>query len=218
MSRNLTSTMQSGLASRVVRPVLIGRLDIAGDAVTAWTGPGLFAPSGTGDSALDGQTFSPAAAFVSLSAVTEDQSTGGPVTVTATAHSDAEPLLRQIVTDKRAWRGRPAYLWLGLLDDTEAVVLANPVRIKTGVMTSMLVRRDAESATIDVVIDVDLGNSRSAPFRWIDHPRFYPTDTFSTFAIRLANRPGGFESASPGALGPGSPDFDPTTIPFFERP
>ena len=83
MSRDLTSTMQSGLASRVVRPVLIGRLDILGDAVNAWTGPGLFAPSGTGDSALDGQTFSPAAAFVSLSAVTEDQSTGGPVTVTA---------------------------------------------------------------------------------------------------------------------------------------
>ena len=218
MSRSLTSAMQPGLIARAVRPVLIARLDIDADAVLAWTGPGLFAPSGTGDSALDGQTFSPAAAFVSISAVTEDQSVGGPVTLTATAHIDSEPLLRQIVRDKRAWRGRPAYVWLGLLNEDEDTVLANPVRIKTGVMTSMVVQRNSSSATIDVVIDADLGNSRSAPLRWIDHPRYYATDTFSTYVIKLANRPGGFESTSPGAIGPGSANFDPTTIPFFERP
>lgn len=219
MSRDITTALRDGLESRAVRPVLIGRLDILNDPVLAWTGPGIFAPSGTGDSALDGQTFSPSAAFVSISAVSEDQSTGGPVTLTATAHRDDEPLLRQVVRDKRAWRGRAAYLWLGLLTENEDAVIAHPVRIKTGVMSTMLVRREAETVGIDVVIDVDLGNSRSAPFRWVDHQRVHPGDTFASFVTRLANKPQGFRSVSPQFnQSPGSGTFDPTTIDNFERP
>ena len=202
MSRDLTPTMETALAAREVRPVIIGRLDIEGDPVFAWTGPGIFAPTGTGDAALDGQTFDPTSPFVQMSSVSEDQGIGGPVTLTATAHLDDEPLLRQVITDRRAWRGKPAYLWLGLLDEQEAVVLSNPVRIKTGVITSMIVAREADSAVIDVVIDSDLGNSQSAPFRYIDHQRYFPDDIFSTFLINQVNRPGGPFRGGGGATGP----------------
>lgn len=219
MPRDITTAMQEGLEARAVRPVLIGRLDILGDPVFAWTGPGLFAPSGTGDSALDGQTFSPSAAFVNISAISEDQSTGGPVTVTATAHKDDEPLLRQVVRDKKTWRGRPAYLWLGLLNADEDTVLANPVRIKTGVMASMVFQRNTDSAVVDVVIDVDLSNAGSASFRLIDHARIHPSDTFSSYIIKLSNQPQGFQSPSiQFNQSPGGANFDPQTVDFFDRP
>ena len=196
MSRNISSDMQAGLEARAVRPVLITRLDIVGDPIYAWTGPGLFAPVGTGDPALDGIAFSPSDALVGISAISEDQSMGGPITLTATAHSEDEPLLRQVVRDRRKWLGQAAYLWMGLLDDDDATVIASPVRIKTGVMTNMTVTRSETAATIDVIVDADLGNSKSAAFRWIDHPSIYAADTFSTFVIRLANKPRGFDKDS----------------------
>lgn len=201
MGRNITSAMQAGLEARAVRPVLITRLDIVGDPIHAWTGPGLFAPVGTGDPALDGILFSPSDALAGVSEVTEDQSMGGPITLTATAHSEDEPLLRQVVRDRRQWRGQPAYLWMGLLDEDEATVLASPVRIKTGVITNMAITRSDSAASVSVIVDTDLGNARSAPFRWIDHPNIYDADTFSTFVIRLANRPRGFDKESTRVAG-----------------
>ena len=193
MSRDLTNETQDALQEPSVRPVLIGRLDILSDPVYAWTGPGLFVPTGSGDSALDGNSYDPAEAFLDLSAINEDQDIGGPVTITAKAHLSNEPLLRQLVRDRREWRARPAYLWLGLLDENEQAVIPYPTRIKTGVMTSMLINRDAENASVDITIDSDLGNSRSAAFRWLDHSRFHPGDNWSSYILRLANRPTGFE-------------------------
>jgi hypothetical protein len=207
MSRELTPTMETALAERSVRPVLIGRLDIVGDPVFAWTGPGIFAPTGSGDAALDGIIFDPADSFVNISAVTEDQGIGGPVTITATANAEDEPLLRQVVRDRRQWRGQPAYLWLGLLNADESAVLNHPTRIKTGVITNMIVNREADSVGIDVVIDADLGNSQSAPFRITDHRRFYPDDDFTRFMINLGNRPRPPERGSSGG-GAGGPVFN----------
>lgn len=193
MSRDLTTETAQALQEPSVRPVLIGRLDILSDPVYAWTGPGLFVPTGSGDTALDGNSYDPAEAFLDLSVINEDQDIGGPVTITATAHLSDEPLLRQLVRDRREWRARPAYLWLGLLDENEQAVIPYPTRIKTGVMTNMAINRDTKNASVDVTIDSDLGNARSAAFRWLDHSRFHPNDNWSSYILRLANRPTGFE-------------------------
>ena len=201
MARDLTAGMQSALVAGTVRPTLIGRLDIVSDPVVAWTGPGIFAPTGTDDAALNGQTFLPVAPFIKMSNILEDQSIGGPVTLTLAGHDLDEILLRQVVRDKRAWRGKPAYLWLGLLNSNEYSVIADPVRIKTGVIINMIVTRTKDEHTIAVAIDRDLGNARSAPFRWVDHTRLFPSDTFSTFVRKLANKPSGLTSSD--VSGPG---------------
>jgi len=193
LARDLTPTASQALQENVVRPVLIGRLDFLGDPVYSWTGPGLFVPSGSGDSALDGNSYDPAEAFIDISAITENQGIGGPVTITAKAHLRDEPLLRQLVRDRRAWRGRPAYLWLGLLNSDENAVLNYPTRIKTGVMTNMLITRDAETASVQITVDTDLGNARSAEFRWLDHARYRPSDSWSAYLLKLANKPLGLE-------------------------
>lgn len=192
--RDLTSAMSTALAERVVRPVLLGRLDILTDPVIAWTGPGVFAPSGTGDAPLDGQIFVSVAPFIQMTNIVEDQGIGGPVTLSITGQDLDEDLLRQIVRDKRQWRGRSAWLWLALLDVDEATVIADPVRIKTGIMTQIQVASSAKDAVVNVTIDRDIGNARSSAFRWVDHPRLFPADTFGTFVSKLANKPEGFES------------------------
>lgn len=193
--RDVTAGAVTALTAGTVRPVLIGRLDIATDPVVAWTGPGTFLPTGSGDAALDGQTFLPMAPFVELSSITENQGIGGPATLTVAGHDLDEDLLLQVVNDKRTWRGRKAWLWLGLLNVDEATVVVDPFRIKTGVMVDMRVVREPDNNTIQVSIDKDLGNARAAPLRWIDHVRFFTADTFSTFVIALANKPQGFNAS-----------------------
>lgn len=191
--RDIHASTDTALQANVVIPVLIGRLDIAVDPIIAWSGPGTFAPVATGDTAMDGQTFSPLAPFITLTNIAEDQGIGGPVTLTLAGHDLDEDALRQVVRDKRAWRGKKAYLWEGLLDTSdEKTVIANPVRIKTGVMVQITTNRDKESASVSVTIDMDIGNAKSAPYRWIDHTRFWSADEWSTFIIKLANKPVGF--------------------------
>jgi hypothetical protein len=72
-------------------------------------------------------------------------------------------------------------------------VIADPVRIKTGVMTRVVVNRSHSQVTVEFTIDTDLGNARSSEFMWTDHQRVYSDDTFSAFVHDLANKPQGFE-------------------------
>lgn len=189
--RDITAGAQSALQDRVVRPVLIVRLDILNDPFRAWTGPGTFAPTGSSDSALNDQTFQSVDVPTEVSDITEDQGTGEPLRLSASAHSAAAPLLRQIVRDKRMWRGRKAWAWLGLLEENQLSVVDDPIRIKTGFMTSMLLTRNDETVDIQVTIDLDMSNANAPPFRILDHSRTYPSDTFSAFMIKLANKPEG---------------------------
>lgn len=207
MARDLTAGMVTALRSNVIRPVLLVHLDIASDPLTAWTGPGIFAPTGTPDAALNGLTFINAAPISEISEITEDQGIGGPVTITAAGHDIDESLLRQVVRDARQWRGRKAYLWLGLMNTDEATAIVSPTRIKTGVMSAMRVGREGDTANVTVTIDRDLGRARGAPFRWIDHAQLFPADTWSTFVIELANKPEGLTDYILNRPGNGDDDW-----------
>ena len=189
--RDITAGMKTALEAGVVRTVLLGRFDILTDPLVAWTGPGTFAPTATGDAALDGQVFLGMAPYIELSDIVEDQGIGGSTTIVVSGHDLDEELLRQVVRDKRIWRGRGAWLWLGLLNADEATVVANPVRMKTGVITQMSIIRDKDETTVAVTIDRDLGRAQGALYRWLDHTRIYSADDWSTFIIQLANQPEG---------------------------
>ena len=214
--RDLTAGMVSGFTAGVIRPVLIGRFDIVSDPLTAWTGPGTLAPSGTGDAQLNGQVFVNVAPFIELSDVQEDQGIGGPVQITVSGHDLDEDLLRQVVRDQRVWRGQPAYLWIGLLNADEATVISDPVRNKTGVMTNMMVNRQRETAEVVVTIDADLGKARDAPWRWTDHALIYPADTWSTYIMALYNQPEGITDSPIKGAGPNDPLPGGRTLPGRE--
>lgn len=189
--RDITAGMKTALEAGTVRTVLLGRFDIVTDPLVAWTGPGTFAPTGTGDPALDGQVFLGMAPYIEITDIVEDQGIAGPTTIIVSGHDLDEELLRQVVKDKRQWRGQGAWLWLGLLNVDEFTVVSNPVRMKTGVITQMTIIRDKEQASVAVTIDRDLGRAQGALYRWLDHTRIYSADTWSTFIIQLSNQPEG---------------------------
>lgn len=193
--REMHANQAAAYQQKTVRPVLIGRFDILSDPVIAWTGPGTFMPVGTGDAAMDGQVFEPLAPIVDISPIDEDMGIGGPVVVTLTGHDLDQDILRQVIRDKRQWRGRKAWIWEGLIDVDEHSVIQNPVRLKTGFMTQIRTRRDKDTAEVMVTVDRDLGNARSAPYRWVDHAQRYSGDTFSNYIVKLANKPRGLESS-----------------------
>jgi hypothetical protein len=196
MSRDLTTAMQTAIQQPVIRPVLIAYLDIDSDPITMWTGAGTFMPTTSGDAILNGKTYYPSESFIDVTDIVEDQGIGGPVTITLKANDIDEDALRQVCRDRAAWRGRDAYLWLGLLDTDLKSVYADPVRIKTGIMTSMTVNRSYNEVFIQLVVDVDIQNARTAPFRLLDHQRVHAGDTFSSFMVELSNKPSGLERST----------------------
>lgn len=195
MSRDLHASTAAALPSGPYRPVLIGRFNIVDDPVYAWTGTGLYMPTGTSDTALNGNTYDPAEGFIELTPIKEDLGMGGPVVLTMAGHDLDEDLLRQVVRDKRAWRLKPAYLWAALLDSSFNAVVGEPFRMKTGVMTRMEVSRNADEAVVRVTIDGDRGRAKSGPYLIRDHPRVWPGDTYANYLGKLANKPGGLEGS-----------------------
>src|SRR5688572_29455705 len=188
------------LVADVVRPVLVGFLDFKDDPVRGWTGPGTFAPIGTGDADLDGETFASAGGAVHITAFSHDQGLGGPVTVTfAAGEMNDEEVFLQIVADRRAYLGRVARFWLFFLSADEASVLPEFEAMFTGVMVHAETNRQpGQPATITITCDQDTQKAYTAPVRWIDHQVFYPSDTASTFINDLARgQIAGGESAAP---------------------
>lgn len=195
--RDLHANTQTALQANHVIPVLIGRFDILDDPVTAWTGPGLFAPTGTGDAAMDGQTFQPILPVFEISDIQESQSLSGPMTITLSGHDLDATLLRQVIRDRRQWRGRKVWLWSGLLVTTdEKTVVTNPYRIRTGVMAMMESTINSGGAGVVVTIDDDLGGAKGAPMYWLSHSRYFPADKWSEYLIKLANKPRGLDANS----------------------
>lgn len=205
------------MALTVLQPIYIIRLDIATDPVQVWTGPGIFAPTGTGDTALDGYTFDSAPAVLSLSDAIESSENGSPLTLTAPASELDEVILRQVVRDKRQYQGRKAWIWLGFLDtDDDTSVLSSPPirRIKFGHMLSISITEDAENGgSASLIVDVDQGRARGRNMRVQDHNRIWDgEDTFGNYVQPLANRPQGItgsaDRTNAGIVGGNSGSWD----------
>ena len=193
MSRDMTVEMREAIEAPVIRPVLLAYLDIQGDPITMWTGPGPLAIAGSPDAALNGKTFLPETVFADMSEISENEGIGGPITVVLQGSHLDDPTLRQLVRDKRAWRGHKAFVWLGMLNEDLNAVYEWPVRIKTGYMVDVKIRRGIGEVSVQMTIDENYQNASAAPFLWTDHARIHPTDTFSSFVVQLANKPGGIE-------------------------
>lgn len=179
--------LEDVLTAHVVRPVVAGWLDFETDPVRGWTGPGIFAPTGTGDTDLDGETFLAVGGAVEMTEIVEDRGIGGPITVSfAAGDMEDEEVFAQIVADRRAFMARRAKFWRFFLSEDEATVLPDFTVLFDGVMVSAnTTRQTGQPAIISVTCDQDTQKAVGAPTRLIDHQVFYPTDTFSEFIIDL---------------------------------
>lgn len=204
--------LEDVLIAKTVRPVVVGWLDFKDDPLRGWSGPGVFAPTGTGDTDLDGETFVAAEGAVEVSDFVENQELGGPITVTLMAgEMEDEEGVQQLVADRRAFVGRRAKFWRFFLSADESSVGSEFYVLFNGVMVgAKTVREPGKPAVITITCDQDLQGARRPPARWADHQVFYPADTASTFMSELAR--GGLASALRTRTGritsPGSVNID----------
>lgn len=209
-------TLAARVAGPVVRPVLVGWFDFLGDPVYGWTGPGLFAPAGTGDPVLDNNIFSSAEGAVEISDIGESAGGARPVQLSFSAHDNDADVIRQIVKDRRIWQLRKAKIWLFFLMDDEITVHSEFVQIFSGVISqASTARQPGQPATITLDVDADLRAANNAPSRLQDHARDNPADRFSSFLLSIANGPlatagsrrgGGGGEGNPGGGGGGAFD------------
>lgn len=184
-------SLDTVLQAAVVKPVIVGYLDIKDSPLRGWSGAGAFAPTETGDDDLDGNTFVEAEGAVDISDFAQDMGIGKPVTVTFSAGEfDDEDVVQQLIADRRLILGRKAKFWRFLMLDDESGVHPDFDVIFSGVMTgASSTRQSGQAAQITITCDQDLQNAQIAPLRWIDHQFFFPGDTASTFINDLSRGP-----------------------------
>lgn len=187
MARSLTSEMQSEVVKSLIRPAWIVRLDIDTDPVYAWTGRGPFSPTGTGDAALDGNTFLGLGNIGSVSSIKDTNKGSDAVTLTLAGVDPESEALQQIVTDHRLWQYRQGWIWVGLIDEEHEVVI-NPTRVKTGRIDQLKIDGDGEEGNVTVSLESHQTYvSEPLNSRYSEQADIDPNDTSQKAIHRLAN-------------------------------
>ena len=195
---SMTAAMSAASSADVIHPVLIVRMDIEDDPVTVWTGHGLFAPTGTGDAALDSQVFSAVAGIGEISDFVSKEGMADPVTATLFGVDIDDPLLRQIIRDGRKWRGKPCWIWMGFYDlsDPDRPIVAYPRRMKYGVLTKIEVQRGKDIGAVIATIDEDEDAAYTEIHRYDSQRDFFSADEAADYMHLLANSPKGIHGSN----------------------
>lgn len=208
MSRDdLTAGMQTEVQKEIIRPVWIVRLDIVGDPVLAWTGRGPFSPVGTGDGALDGNTFVGLGNLGKISEIKDEEKGSSAVTLTLPGVDLNLEALRQVVLNSNTWQFRQAWIWFGLLNETLGVI-NNPTRLKTGRIDQMLVNSSGDEGSVSVVLE-SFQSYAAQPLmsRYVEQKEIDATDKSQDFVHDLANKQPGVGKRTT-YYGGGTPTLD----------
>lgn len=178
-------TLSDRVEAPTVRPVYVGLLDFKDEPVFGWTGPGLFAPTNTGDPDLDGNIFTSAEGAVDIGDFASDTGNGSGLTITFSAHDNDADVMRQVVRDRRSWKFRRAKIWRFFLDETQGAIYPEFTQMFAGVMTEVKFIRSASGPpSIEISMDQDIPMARGTEARWVNEPT-----GFSKFILDLANGP-----------------------------
>lgn len=188
MSRDLDPALETALEQPVIRPVWILRLDIEGDPVYIWTGAGDLTITGSGDSALDGYTFVGVGNIGDIGVIQDTQKGSNALKLKLPGVELDKYLLDQIVNLKRVWQFRDAWVWFGLLDSSQSIVI-NPFRIKTGRMDSLTITDDGKEGTVSLVIESHQAyTGRALGTSYSEQKELDATDTSQDYIHDLANK------------------------------
>lgn len=153
MARNLTAAMVTAVTNGTIMPILLAKITTGGGDIRVWTGIGdLSFDAGDGDGA---QTYSGIGAFGGISAIQESQDlkasgmtlslSGVPSAYISAALSDME-------------QGRPALIFMGLIDTATLAVVSDPYEIFTGITDIPEIIESGETAVINLTIENRLLN------------------------------------------------------------
>lgn len=182
------ATAIAALSGSVIEPHYVGYLDFSGDPFRVTTAPYNVTFSSTGDTDLDGNTFTAMdPRMVSVSEVQHQEEGSETVTASLSGLATIDTALLNIIGNTSLWRGRTASLWL-MLYDTSYSRVGNVWRFYTGRMMSAAIKGDIGGQTIEIQIEGYLASLSQASNRtYLDQSYFDSGDLSAAASIAIAN-------------------------------
>ena len=191
--RSSTPELVSAVAAPSITTALAARLDFRAGTEFIWTGVGsITAPSNTGDSLLDGQTFDALSPqMIDIGENTFSMSGSGELTVTLNVPGDPDVTIAAAQVYPAEYQSRSAVIWRAVKIDT-GNPLARPVwlfrRIRSGTMDKLEVQADGTSHRFMLTIESHSGRISNATNQTYLNQRFYdPNDSSQDYATSIAN-------------------------------
>lgn len=181
MTRGIPSATQAELAQPQLAPVLFVELDFASGFIRMW--------SGIGPVTWSGETWTGGGQLLAVSSIEETKA------VEATAASitlSGVPSELVSVAYGDFSQGRPARIWLGLLNIATGAILADPVQIFAGRMDTISDTDSGDTATIAVSAEsnlADLDRLRARYFTDQDQQRTFEGDRSLRYIPSIQDRP-----------------------------
>ena len=179
MSRGLTTAVNNILISDNLSPFFAVDLAFDGGHFVPWTG--------YGDITFGGTTFIGGGDFLGISQISETfeiQANGINITLSGIPSDLISSALNE------TYQGRPAKLYLGLLDANGAVV-ADPYLMFSGRMDTMGIEDSGDTANIGLTAEsrlIDLERSRERRYTSEDQKIDYPNDKGLEFIADLQDK------------------------------
>lgn len=201
MTRPLDPATAAAFEQDVVSLAVIVYLDILDDPLLAWSGMGdlVFSAGQTGDSGLDGKTFKGTGTIIQLSGISEGAGGSDAVEITMPGVDPLQPMMRQLITNRRRWQFRRAIIWGMALDPETLAIEGKPFRLKTGRMDAMPYSEN-KGGSVKCKIEGQQAYANSAlGTRYSEAVDINPKDVSQKYVHSLANMTASLgQASSPG--------------------
>lgn len=180
MSRTITGAMAAQLALKQIAPVFFVEMDFLSGFVRMWNGLGTLS--------WNGQSWLGGGQLMSLSQVEETREIEA--TTLSMSLSAVDPVMVSVAYGDFS-QGRPAKIWLGLIDVASGQVVSDPVAIFQGRMDTISDEDSGESATITVSAESNLADLRRLRARFFtdqDQQRLFSNDRSFRFIPSIQDR------------------------------
>jgi len=178
-SRDITASVKAEFQADGLAPVLIGSFDYGSGVLRAW--------SGIGDLIWAGNTYLGVGHLLSVSPVSETvQLKAEGVQFKMTGIPQAR--LAQVLGED--YQGRPAKLWIGVLD-TAGNLIADPVMVLDGRMDTVEIDEGGDAAIITQHVEselIDLRRPRTSRYTDVEQKALYPGDRGLEFVASLQDQ------------------------------
>lgn len=179
MGRELSAGMEAEVVKPSVSPIFLVEMDFASGFVRAW--------SGYGDLSWNSYTWLGAGDLMEVDPVEETTSF---VANGASFKLNGIPSALIAIALDQQYQGRPATLYLGMLDSTGAVIV-DPVEVFGGLMDTMEVDDSGETASIVVRVEsqaVALKRPKESRYTHEDQQIDYPGDLGFEYVAALQDK------------------------------
>jgi hypothetical protein len=193
MSRGLDAQWTAALVELGFRTAYFARFEFKSGTTFASTIESAMSISGTGDAAMDGNTFSPIADgnVIGVGSNTYSYEGSEAFEFTLALSPDASATLQATLVDADEYQGRLCYVWRGLqlTPATESAPASwGFKRIRSGYMDSLSSRHGATSDEMRLTVEAHTAYvARASGRTWLDQTVFWPADTGADYIVACSN-------------------------------